>query len=63
VVKNSPANAGGTGDTGSIPEWGRSPGVGNGNLHQYSFMENSSPWGCKESEMTEHKAHTLHPAL
>ena len=40
VVKNPPANAGGTGDTGSIPRWGRSPGVGNGNLHQYSFMEN-----------------------
>ena len=27
-VKNLPANAS---DTGSIPEWGRSPGEGNGN--------------------------------
>ena len=29
VVKDLPAN---TGDMGSIPEWGRSPGGGNGNL-------------------------------
>ena len=28
VVKNPPANAGDTGDSGSIPEWGRSPGAG-----------------------------------
>ena len=31
VVKNLPANAGGTGDTGLIPGLGRSPGAGNGN--------------------------------
>ena len=31
VVKNLPANAGDTGDVGSIPELGRSPGVGNDN--------------------------------
>ena len=37
VVKNVPANAG---DTGSIPGSGRSPGGGNGNPHQYSFLEN-----------------------
>ena len=30
-VKNLPANAGASGDTGSIPGLGRSPGVGNGN--------------------------------
>ena len=34
VVKNLPANAGDTGDVGSIPGSGRSPGVGNGNLLQ-----------------------------
>ena len=28
------------GDLGSIPESGRSPGEGNGNPHQYSFLEN-----------------------
>ena len=28
------------GDPGSIPEWGRSPGEGNGNPLQYSSLEN-----------------------
>ena len=41
VVKNSPANAGDTGDTGSIPGLGRSPGEGNGNLLQSSCLGNS----------------------
>ena len=40
VVKNPPANAGATGDTGSIPGSGRSPGEGNGNSLQYSCLEN-----------------------
>ena len=31
VVKNPPANAGDTGDTGSIPGLGRSPEGGHGN--------------------------------
>ena len=29
------------GDLGSIPELGRSPGEGNGNLFQYSCLENA----------------------
>ena len=37
VVKNLPAN---TGDAGSIPESGRSPGVGNSNPLQYSCLDN-----------------------
>ena len=41
VVKNPPANAGGTRDVGSIPRLGRSPDVGNGNPLQYSNLENS----------------------
>ena len=41
VVKNPPANAGSTRDVGSIPGSGRSSGVGNGNLLQYSSLENS----------------------
>ena len=41
VVKNPPANAGYTGDMGSIPGSGRSFGVGNGNLLQCSCLENS----------------------
>ena len=40
VVKNPPANAGDTRDSGLIPGSGRSPGVGNGNLLQYSCLEN-----------------------
>ena len=51
-----------TGDVGLIPELGRSPGEGNGNPLQYSYLENpidwvrslvgDSPWGHKESDMT-----------
>ena len=40
VIKNPPANAGGTRDTGSIPGSGRSPGGGLGNPQQYSCLEN-----------------------
>ena len=36
VVKKTPANAGDTRDVGSIPELGRSPRVGSGNLLQYT---------------------------
>ena len=39
--KNLLANAGGKRDIGSIPELGRSPGVGNGNLPQYSCLGNT----------------------
>ena len=38
--KESACSAGDTGDTGSIPASGRSPGEGNGNLLQYSCQEN-----------------------
>ena len=41
VVKNLPDNAAVTRDEGSDPGLGRSPGVGNGNLLQYSCLENS----------------------
>ena len=40
MVKNLPANAGDTGDIGSIPGLERSPGGGNGNPLQYSFLKN-----------------------
>ena len=36
MVKNPPANAGDTGDVGSIPGLGRSLGGGHGNPLQYS---------------------------
>ena len=45
VVTNLPANAGDTRDASSIPGWGRSPGLGNGNLLQYSCLENSMDKG------------------
>ena len=40
MVKNPPANAGDIRDMGSTPGSGRSPGGGNGNLVQYSCLEN-----------------------
>jgi len=49
--KESTCNAG---DLGSIPGLGRSPGEGEGYPLQYSGLENPySPWGHKESDMTE----------
>ena len=45
IVKNLPANAGDVGDVGSIPVLGRCPGKGNGNLLQYSCLENSMKRG------------------
>ena len=62
LVKNLPATAGDVRDAGSIPGTGRSPGGGNGNPLQCSWSGEShgqrslvgySPWGCKESDMTE----------
>ena len=45
VVKNPPANAGDTGDTGLIPGSGRSPGEGNGNPLQCRCLGNSTDRG------------------
>jgi len=42
VVKNPPTNTGGKG---SIPGSGRSPGEGNGNPLQYSYLGNSMDRG------------------
>jgi len=39
VIKNSPASVGDIRDTGLIPGWVRSPGVGNGNSLHYSCLE------------------------
>ena len=53
------ANVGKTGDTGSILGLGRSLGVGNENPLRYSCLHGQrnlagySPWGLKESDMTE----------
>ena len=67
MVKNLPANAE---DLGLIPGSRRSPGEGNGTLHQYSCLENSMDTGAwwpkdhgvtEESDMTEQL--TLSPRL
>ena len=63
MVKNPPASAGDARDTGSIPGSGRSPEGGNGNPLQYSHLRNPidrgawwaySPWGHRQSDVTEH---------
>ena len=43
MVKNLPANAG---DTGSVPDWARSPGKGKGNPFHYSCLENPMDRGA-----------------
>ena len=63
VVKNLPAHAGDSGDRSLILGLGRPPGVGIGNLLQYSClgnpMDRGAWWstvhgGCKVSDTTEH---------
>ena len=46
VVKNLLANAGDIRDAGLIPGLGRSPGEGNGNQLQHSYLENSMDRGA-----------------
>ena len=47
MIKNLPANAGDIRDSGSIPEWGRSPGGGHGNTLQYCCLENPMDRGAQ----------------
>ena len=48
MVKNLAANAG---DEGSVPGSGRSPGEGNGNPLQYSYLENPMDSGALWAEV------------
>ena len=66
MVKNPPANAGETGDEGSIPGLRGSSGGGNGNPLQYSCVKNPTdrgawwatvPGGTKR-QLTEQLTHT-----
>ena len=50
-VKNLPANAGDSRDVDSVPEFGRSPGEGNGNQLQYSCLGNSMDRGALLKEL------------
>ena len=62
------ASASNAGDVGSIPGSGRSPGEGKlelctpaflpGKVHGQRSLAGYSPWGRKESEMTERLTHT-----
>ena len=47
MINNLPTNAGDSRDEGSISGSGRSPGGGNGNLFQYSCLENSMDRGAQ----------------
>ena len=62
MIKNPSANAGGARDVCLIPGLGRCPGGGHGNplqhfwpgeSHGYRSLAAYSPWGYKESNMTE----------
>ena len=56
VVKTLPASAGDARDTGLILGLGRSPGVGDENLLQYSCLENSvvrGAWQARLPDTTE----------
>ena len=46
MVKDPPANAEDVRDAGLIPGLGRSPGGGNGNILQYSPLENPMDRGA-----------------
>ena len=46
MVKESACNAGDAGDVGSVPGSGRSSGEGNGDLLQYSCLENPMDRGA-----------------
>ena len=66
VIKNPPANAGDTGDEGSFPGLGKSPGRGHepileptrvflpGESHGWRKMTGYSPWGHKVLDITKH---------
>ena len=67
VVNNLPANASDAGVSDSILGAGRAPGVGNGNLLQYSCLESSMYRGAwqahKELDVPEHTDTHIHTAF
>ena len=68
MVKNLPANAGATGDVGSIPGLGRFPGGGNGSPLQHSCLEilwTEEPGGLQSTRSQSRtwlSTHILHTA-
>ena len=63
VVNNLNANERDSRDMGLIPGLGRSPGVGNGNLFEYSCLENSMDRNLSGLSPLQWQVvkHTLHP--
>jgi len=59
--KESTCNAGDTGDTGSVPGLGRSPGEGSGHPLQYSCLENSM--GLQSQTWLSMHVHTYYPKI
>ena len=65
MVKNLPANTGDMGlisGSGGFPwsrKWQSTPVFLPGKFHGQRSLAGYSPWGCKESDMTEHACHTL----
>ena len=63
MVKNLPADAGDTGDSGVIPGPGRSPGGGNGTPLQYSCldkpMDRGALWATVHGVTKQVSMHTL----
>ena len=59
VVKNPPANAGDTGDVGSIPGSGRFPEEGDGNPFQYFCLGNpmTGTWQATVHEVGKSQTH------
>ena len=57
VVKNSSAIVGNARDSGLIPgrrKWQPTPKFLPGESHGQRSLVGYSPWGCRESDMTEH---------
>ena len=69
MVKNPPANEGDARDGGLIPGSGRPPGVSmatyasifSGKFHGHRSLVGCSPWGSKESDVTEWLSTYAHP--
>ena len=53
MVKKLPANEGNVRGVGSISGLGRFPGGGHDNPGGQRTLVGYTPWGCKESDMTE----------
>ena len=65
VVKNPPTNAGNTGDSGSVPGSGRSPGGENGNpfLDSCLGVRRATPWDRKRvgHDLATNQRHDIPP--